>query len=163
MRGLSDSPLGARLLGRFENSLQQAIRGCDFPVCKTKRLEALLYQPRIANGVMFRIVKRAVDLDGQPGAKAHEVYDIGAERKLTSELQSGKSAAAQQLPKTSLVRWRAPPQGAGLRDGRGSRQDSSRLRLKRFSPPHPTCCAGHLLPQEEKERASSAISEVAAA
>ena len=114
MRGFSDLSFNYWLLRGLENSPHHAIRRRDFAVWKTKNPESLLRKPGITNCVVLRVVERTVDLDHQPDPKAHEVYEIRAERKLTPELQGRQSTAPQQLPKKSLVRRCATPQSARL-------------------------------------------------
>lgn len=63
----------------------------------------LLFEPAISNGIpLATMVLTAIGLDDQPGAKMHEIHDIGADRLLTAELLSEQAVSAQMTPQHTL-------------------------------------------------------------
>ena len=126
------------------NRIQQLVRIAQEALIPAPQYgEACFRKFQIALGVLDlpQGVDAAIEFDHQLQFGAQEIRDRSGHRHLTAEFQSLEVAAPQHRPKSRLGSRHVRAKATGLPG------PISGLVHRRKRPPHPTRCAGHLLPR----------------
>jgi hypothetical protein len=114
----------------------------DIVVADPKHLKSLLLpQESLSLGIFLPaiIMTSPIDLDDEADFMAEEIHDVGTNRLLTAEFQSGQTSAAQAVPQHSLRDSRVSSQSpcvVGVRRDRVSMRGSHRCISRMLD----TCC-----------------------